>query len=743
MKKLNFFLLLAWLPFVAVSQENPDQIKQISHIVSVNPNTGFNFSPPPTERVPVTDNYFGMKVTDNYRWMENLKDPKVLKWLKAQSEYTNSWLDKIPGRDSLIAAFTRLDALAPAEIRNIQRKAGRYFFLKTLPHQKSPKLYYREGKNGKDILLFDPRADGSNGNITLAGYIASEDGKKVAFVVSHGGAEVGKIYTINVNTKKLYPEKIGPTWDGVFGWSKDSKGFIYELLSGSDTKSMSTLTNSKSMYHILGTDLSEDKILLSRKKYPDLGIDSSDACVVQYSEDHQYIFGIPGDVSNDLTIFYAPVAELLNPRIAWKQLAKPQDNISDACFVGDNVYLLTHKDAPMYKIIKISLKHPDLSKAEVVVPEEKDKITNIDRSRDYLFITYSDGINCTAKQYNLRTGKLSQVKLPIVGSGTGFETSILTPYDITSNDGLIGLTSWNQPITRYDYNADTREIKESAFNIKTDYPGINDLKVVETEVRSQDGAMVPLSIIYNKHVKLDGTANCLIDGYGAYGYSMTPFFDPMLLALLNKGVIFAGAHVRGGGEKGEGWHKAGFKTTKPNTWKDFIACAEYLVNHHYTSPQKLAGMGMSAGGITIGRAITERPDLFGAAIDNVGVTNTLRGETMPFGPINRAEFGTVKDSVESRALYEMDALHHVKKGVKYPAVICVGGMHDPRVMLWQPAKFAAKLQWASASDQPVLLDVRYDSGHLTEDKSVVFKIFANMFSFALWQTGNPDFQLKE
>lgn len=377
------------------------------------------------------------------------------------------------------------------------------------------------------------------------------------------------------------------------------------------------------------------------------------------------------------------------------------------------------------------------------MPEEKDKITNIDRSKDYLFITYSDGINCTAKQYNLRTGKLSQVKLPIVGSGIGYETSVLTPYDITSNDGLIGLTSWNQPLTRYDYNADTREINESAFNIKTGYPGMNDIKVVETEARSDDGVMVPLSIIYNKHVKLDGTANCLIDGYGAYGYSITPFFDPMFLALLNKGVIFAESHVRGGGEKGEDWHKAGFKTTKPNTWKDFIACAEYLIHHRYTSPQKLAGMGMSAGGITIGRAITERPDLFGAAIDNVGVTNTLRGETMPTGPINRAEFGTVKDSVESQALYEMDALHHVKKGVKYPAVICIGGMHDPRVMLWQPGKFAAKLQWASASDQPVLLNVRYDSGHLTEDKSVVFKIFANMFAFALWQTGHPDFQLKK
>jgi len=244
-------------------------------------------------------------------------------------------------------------------------------------------------------------------------------------------------------------------------------------------------------------------------------------------------------------------------------------------------------------------------------------------------------------------------------------------------------------------------------------------------------------------VKLDGNANCLIEGYGAYGSSMFPFFEPMLLALLNKGVVIAEAHVRGGGEKGEDWYKAGYKTTKPNTWKDFIACAEYLVNNQYTSAKKLTGWGTSAGGITIGRAITERPDLFGAAIDNVGCTNTLRMENTPNGPMNVPEFGTVKDSVESRALYEMDALHHVKKGVKYPAVICVGGMNDPRVIIWQPAKFAAALQWATASDKPVLLDVNYNNGHFTEDKSVTFKNFANMFAFAFWQTGNTGFQLRE
>ncbi|WP_345214421.1 prolyl oligopeptidase family serine peptidase [Mucilaginibacter gynuensis] len=232
-------------------------------------------------------------------------------------------------------------------------------------------------------------------------------------------------------------------------------------------------------------------------------------------------------------------------------------------------------------------------------------------------------------------------------------------------------------------------------------------------------------------------------GYGAYGVSGTPYFSTYSLALLNKGVIVAETHVRGGSEKGESWYKAGYKTTKPNTWKDFIASGEYLINNHYTSASHLIGEGTSAGGILIGRAITERPDLFAAAISNVSCSNALRMENSPNGLNNTKEFGTVKDSVEARALYEMDAFQHVKDGTKYPAVICVGGMNDPRVIVWQPGKFAAALQNATASGKPVLLAVNYDNGHFTENKEIAYRNFANMFSFALWQAGHPDFQAKK
>jgi prolyl oligopeptidase len=281
------------------------------------------------------------------------------------------------------------------------------------------------------------------------------------------------------------------------------------------------------------------------------------------------------------------------------------------------------------------------------------------------------------------------------------------------------------------------------FNKAPVLPDIyKNLEVKEVEVKGHDGVMIPLSIVYKKGTKLDGNNVCLMDSYGAYGFSMVPYFSYRENALAVKGIVVAYPHVRGGSEKGETWYRAGYKTTKPNTWKDFNSCAEYLIAQGYTSPARLAGTGTSAGGILISRAITERPDLYAAAICNVGCANAMRLEFSANGPVNIPEFGTVKDSVECKALYEMDGMQHVVYGTKYPAVICVTGWNDPRVVPWEPGKFAAALQNASASGKPVILKVNYDDGHFTEDKNVTFANFADQFAFVLWQCGHPDFQLK-
>jgi prolyl oligopeptidase len=714
MKKIMFALLLP-----AASMLAPDSIAQ----------------PPITKKITVTDTYYGMQVTDNYRWLEDMNNKEVQDWFKAQHDYTDSWLDKISGRDALYEDFKKLNALKPANINNLTRKANRYFYKKTLPAENVGKLYYRDGKNGKEILLYDPLAKANGKTYSINYFVPSEDGKKLALGIAEGGAEVATIYIINVDNKTMYPEKIYPSWFGVSGWTQDNKGFIYTIQATGDNKSMDMLTNTRSMYHIAGTDPKNDKELLSLKKYPSMGIVPEDLCFVYYTEDFKYIIGLLAGVNQDMNCFYAPAAELLKPAIEWKRLFKKEDHVTNFAADGDNIYMLTYSNAPKYKIIKSNLTHFSVSNANVVIQEGKDKIDGLARSKDYLLITYTDGINATAKQYNMRNGSTTSVKLPFGGS------AFLGSYDIKNNDCLIYLTSWKQPFTLFDYDPGTAKTSKSVFNIPVKYPGTKDLVVEETEAKSHDGVMVPLSIIYNKNVKRDGSASCLLDGYGAYGISATPYFSEMNLALLNRGIVLAFAHIRGGSEKGDDWYKAGYKTTKPNTWKDFIACGEYLVKNNYTTNSKLIGMGTSAGGILIGRAITERPDLFGAAISNVSCSNVLRFENTPNGLNNAREFGTVKDSVECMALYEMDAFQHIKEGTKYPAVICVGGMNDPRVIAWQPGKFAAALQNATSSNKPVLLDVNYDNGHFTEDKSVTFKNFANMFSFALWQTGHPAFQI--
>lgn len=690
---------------------------------------------PASPKKPVTDTYFNWKVIDNYRWLEDTKDTTVKTWLKAQADYTNAQLNKIPGRDSLIKTFQQYNMLKPFSITDVVKKGGRYFYKKTLPTENVGKLYYRGGIDGKEILLYTPETIGGKA-YSINYFLPSEDGKKLAFGISVSGSETSTIYAMNVDTKKVYPEKIYPSWFGVSGWTPDGKGFIYTMQNNGDITAASSMTDTRAMYHRLGTAVTADKVLLSRKNNPNLNLKPEDLCFVFYSEDMKYIYAMPGGVDPDYTLFYAAAADLLKPVINWKQLVKKSDQVTNLFTHGEDLYLLTYAGASNYKVTKTNVNHLDVSNATTIIPEQKSKIGNLLRGKDYFYYTTNDGINSRAFQYSFATKKVEEITLPVSGNAR------VMPVDVQSNEVLLMVTSWKQPFTMYDYDPLTGVTKPSSWTAPIAYPGVADIIVEETEIKSYDGTMVPLTILYNKNVKRDGSAVCYMTGYGAYGSSGDPYFSTYNLALLNQGVVIAETHVRGGSEKGENWYKAGYKVTKPNTWKDFIASGEYLIKNKYTSASHLIGEGTSAGGILIGRAITERPDLFAAAISNVSCSNALRMENSPNGQNNTKEFGSVKDSVEAKALYEMDAFQHVKEGVSYPAVICVGGMNDPRVIVWQPGKFAAALQTATSSGKPVLLEVNYDNGHFTENKDVAYRNYANMFSFALWQARHPAFQVK-
>ena len=314
--------------------------------------------------------------------------------------------------------------------------------------------------------------------------------------------------------------------------------------------------------------------------------------------------------------------------------------------------------------------------------------------------------------------------------------------DVRLPGALLYLTSWIRAFTIYAYDPRTKQTTDTKLQPKGPYDEPKDLASVEVKVRSYDGTMVPLSINYPKNIKMDGSNPTLLEGYGAYGFPSPPFFDPMRLAWHEQSGVYAVCHVRGGGEYGEEWHLAAKGPTKPNTWKDFIACAQYLVDQKYTSPSHLAGTGGSAGGILIGRAFTDRPDLFGAAIDVVGCSDMLRVETTANGVPNIPEFGSTKTKEGFDALYAMSAYHHIKPGTAYPSVMFETGFNDPRVDSWHMAKMTAALQAATSDGKPVLLRVDYAGGHggIGSTEKQRQETQADEWSFLLWQFGTPGFQ---
>jgi prolyl oligopeptidase len=689
---------------------------------------------PPTKTVDASDTYFGKTYNDPYRWLENLKYPEVEAWFKAQADLTDGLLAKIPGRDAQVQEWLALDKLKPAEYSSITYEHGRVFYKKTLGGENVGKLYFRQGWNGEEKLLFDPATYKAGVTTTIESICPSWDGKHVALGLSSGGAEWSEIRVLDVERKTLLPDSVYPS-HGPNGWTEDNKSFFYDAGKVSDIKSLEIELNRKTKLHRLGAQFSADTDVFSNESNPELGITAKEwpgASVLESYPD--YIVGGAYTVQSEMRLFFAPVSELKDRKIHWKALCERSDNLVRSFeFDGDYVYAVTHAGAPKYKVVRTKVRHPDWAHAETVIPEGADPIRYFAKSRHYLLIVYSNGVVDRLVKYNLANGKTSDVKLPSTGT-----VGVHCP-DWRTDRWLVYITSWTSPVTIYDFDARKDTFAKSIFNTDVSYPGFQNLVSQELEAPGHDGTMIPLSIIYRKGIPLDGSNCCILTGYGAYGYSATPYFSIRDSVAL-RGVVLAIAHPRGGGEKGEAWYRAGYKTTKPNTWKDFISCAEYLVKNGYTSPSKLAGAGTSAGGILISRAVTERPDLFAAAVCNVGCANAMRLEFSPNGPINTPEFGTVKDPVECQGLFEMDGVQHVQKGVKYPAVMGVAGWNDPRVAVWEPGKFVAALQVATTSGKPVLMKVNYDNGHFTEEKNVTFKNFAGQVAFMLWQTGHKDFQ---
>jgi prolyl oligopeptidase len=692
-----------------------------------------------TEIEPVTDNYFGTDVVDNYRYMENFDDPAVQQWVKAQADYTIDTLSQLPGRSAFFDRMVKLDSSVPAKVCGILRLAnGNIFYLKIEAQEDVAKLYMRSSIDDAEVILCDPDKFGHTGNkYVINDFKPSWDGKYVVYLISANGSEDASLYVLDTETLADIDRPISRVHSDTEGicWLPDNQSFFYHRLQDLTAGMAATekYENSQTYWHRLGTDLEQDEVVLKRGISPLVDMPPTILPAIPNISNSGYAIALVyyGTQRNiDLHISKLTAIEQNMPE--WINLCNAADEIRHFVTYESDIYLLTSKNAPCFKIVKTSLTNPNLATAEIVLPASDSIVKDMFAANDALYaIATKNGIGKLIRiTYD---GQIEYLKLPSDGAVNFLKN------DPRIDGILITIATWTKCDIHYEYNPMTNLFTDLGLQPKGKYDAPEDLVATEVTAKSHDGTMIPLSIIHKQGMKLDGANPCLLTGYGAYGYAFDPFYLQTQSAWYERGGILAIAHVRGGGENGEEWYRAGFQQTKPNTWKDFIACAEYLIEHKYTSPAKLAGEGVSAGGILIGRAITERPDLFAVAIPRVACLNQVRLETTSNGIPNIPEFGSCETEAGFQALYEMDAFLHIRDGVNYPAMLITHGITDPRVEPWQSAKFAARVQAASVSNKPVLLRMDYEAGHgIGSTKTQLIQERADIFAFMMWQFGMED-----
>jgi len=672
---------------------------------------------------PVTDTYFGTKVTDNYRWMEDLKSPEVHNWMLGQAAYTKDYLAKLPGRDALAKRIQELDNAA-IRVGAVQLCGSRYFYMKLTPADQTPKLYVRDGLTGPERLLADAQTLGEASDAlmhpdavkdknappkryTISGFYTSDDGKFAAVEVAAGGSEEGVVRILDAATGKALPDWIDRIWGAAVSWDSSDKFFYYTRLQklGPGMSKLDKELDEAAYLHHLGQNADKDIPVLGRKFTPGIPMVPTDSAYISVVPGSPYALGmIAHGVRNEATMAISSADDLAAGKPVWKKIIDVDDDITDATIMGHDIWLLSHKDASKFKILHLSLDHPDITKADVALPPSDLVLTELNAAKDGLYIRAAQGGISHVLRIPYGQAEAKELPLPYSGCVQGFSCNVLT------DGAYLRLAGWTEAPQWYAYDPTANALTNTNLEPlnPTDFSGITS---VEVTAPAADGTPVPLSIIYKKDIKLDGSNPCLMEGYGAYGISINPSFDATRLALLEKGIIIVWAHVRGGGENGEDWHVAGKMATKENTISDFIACAQYLIKQGYTSSGKLALRGTSAGGITIGGALTQRPDLFALGIVNVGEVDVLRSEAGPNGAVNTPEFGTIHDPDGFKYLYAEDAYQHVKDGTPYPTVLLITGANDPRVDPWQLFKLTARLQAATSSKNPILLRVDADAGH--------------------------------
>ena len=688
-------------------------------------------SAPPVARVAnVSETKFGVQVNDPYRWMEGNDNAEVTEWLKAQGTYTANWLARIPGRDALLRRVRDL-GLGTSAAGGVQLAGGRMFYRHIGAGEQLPKLMVRDATRGERVLVDPVALSKGESHASLNAFSVSPDGALVAYDLALGGGEVSSIHILDVATGKELPDVIDRVW-GEFaaGWLPDRSGFFYTQMAA-PAKDVDPMLNMRVRLHLLGQPVDGDPFIYAAaapEEFPSLIVDP----------DSRWVMAIAGGAHNEIRLAIAPLTSVDRSgamKTPWVKVADYSDSIEGASPHGDRLYLMTFKNASNRKVISVPLAFPDLKQAKVEIPESADAtMVNFSVAHDALYVE------------TMHNGLARMLRMPW---GAATETMIL-PFDgwidevatdPLADGATINIEGWTRSgaIERYDPAAGrTFAATGIAAKSNADFSGVT---AEEVEATSADGTKVPLSILRRTDLTLDGSHPAIVYGYGGYGISMTPSFNATRLAWLERGGIYAVCHVRGGGEKGYAWQTSGTHEHKMNGIHDFEACAQYLIDRRHTTAGRVAGQAGSMGGILVGRAITERPDLFAAANVAVGMVNPVRMLAAENGANQKAELGDPDTEAGFRAIYEMDPYLHVKPGTAYPAVIYTVGLNDRRVAPWMTGKMAAAMQTATTSGKPVLVRIESDAGHgvgSTRDQALTER--ADVFSFFLAAAGDPEFQ---
>ena len=691
--------------------------------------------PPRAEVRDVVETLHGVSVHDPYRYFEDIKAPPVQDWLKGQAAYARTTLDHIALRAGLEARITELAAAAGDSVRGLVRVGTRVFYLKRARGERQYKLLVREGLAGAERLLVDPEVEAARTGVPHAinYFQPAWDGRTVAYGVSAGGSEDASLHLIDVASGRAIGEPVPRVAESHIAWLPDSRSltFTQNKALGPHDPPTEFYMDARVLKLRVGDPASAAVPVFGPTVTPDAKLDRLDFATLTIVPGSRWVIARTTDTTvPEGKLFVAPLAQLGRPQLRWTRIAGPEDGIVSIALKGDRLYLQTHAGAPHHHIVALDLRHPRLADAtEVVAQPASGVIEHFAPTRSGLVTLVRQGTSTVLRRHAAGDRVGRAMPMPFQGS-----SGLYADPAGTSDELLFAHEGWTEPARIFVLRGDRAE--DTGLQRSVMPPGLPALKTTDVEVPSHDDARVPMTLLHRSDIVLDGRNPVLLNGYGAYGFSESAYWAPTQMAWLERGGVLAFANVRGSGVNGDDWYRAGFKQTKANTWLDGIACARWLIDQRWGSAATLAVMGGSAGGIFAGRVATTAPELFAAAVLNVGVMDTVRFEESANGVTNVSEYGSAKNATEFPALLGMSTYHAIRDGTAYPAVLLTHGMNDPRVDVWHSAKAAARLQAANPGGKPVLLRLDLEAGHgvgsTTNQRDA---LWADIYTFLLWQTG--------